>query len=346
VNARAKSRRISVCAFGLILLTGCNWLSLAKNAVSYPTLKRGEASNVAATDSLLYVAKGEDGLAIVDARSGSEIGALAPPTGSESIDDIAIDGSLLFVLDARAPGHVSVFSLGNSRFPRLVAAPREVPVGPFSGVSAAAGLCVVSGGTSQLEAFHYDSAGVLTGPVATTDLGRGQPDALVAADGRRVYVSTHYWGPYFGIDVLRYDSTVRVLNTLAKLELDGAGFTSGGAKPANFPIVTATLGGDTLLVAFAKGLALIDVRNAARPSVLQIIDVGGSAVSVDSYGSSAAVAVTAPNASLVILGFDSRGSRVVRRISLPPGTLPTGVALTAAIVSVTARDRGVLVFSR
>lgn len=346
MNARAKSRRVSVCACSLILLAGCNWLSLAKNAVAYPTLKRGEASNIAATDSLLYVAKGEDGLAIVDARSGLDIGMLAPPTGSESIDDIAIDGPLLFVLDARAPGHVSVFSLGNSRRPRLVAAPRDVPVGPFSGVSAAAGLCVVSGGTSLLEAFRYDTAGALAGPVATADLGRGQPDALVAADGRRVYVSTHYWGPYFGIDIVQFNSAAGVLNTLAKLELDGAGFTRGGAKPANFPIVTATLGSDTLLVAFAKGLGLIDTRNAAQPMVLRIIDVGGSAVSVDTDGSSAAVAVAAPNPSLVILDFAESGARIVRRISLPPGTLPTGVALTAAIVSVTARDRGVLVFPR
>ncbi len=337
-------RTISV-SVALLLLAGCNWLSLAKNALTYPTLKRGDASNLVATDSLLYVAKGEDGLAVVDARTGKDVAMLLPPAGSESVDDVAIDGMLLFLLDAREPGHVSVYSLGDAQ-PRLVAAPREVPVGPFSGVSASAGLCVVSGGTSQLQAFHYDSAGALAGPIASADLGRGQPDALVAPDGRHVFVSTHYWGPYFGIDVLRYDSSAHELSTLAKLELDGAGFTSGGAKPANFPIVTTALGSDTLLVAYAKGVAVIDATRATQPRSLQIIDVGGAAVSVDSYGTAAAVAVTAPNPSLVFLDFAAGDARIVRRISLPPGTLPTGVALTAAIVSVTARDRGVLVFPR
>jgi len=342
----AKSQRLSVFAFSALLLTGCNWLSLAENALTYPTLERGEASNVVATDSLLYVAKGEAGLTIVDARSGRDVSTLAPPAGSESIDDVAIEGSLLFVLDAREPGHVGVFSLGDPTRPRLVAAPRAVPVGPFSGVSAAAGLCVVSGGTSRLEAFRYDSAGTLVGPTASTDLGRGQPDALVAPDGRRVYVSTHYWGPYFGIDMLEYDSKNQALTTLTKLELDGAGFTRGGAKPANFPIVPASLGSDTLLVAFAKGVAVIDVHSATQPIVRQIVDVGGNAVSVGTYGSSAAVAVTAPNPSLVILDFAGGAARVVKRISLPPGTLPAAVALTATIVSVTARARGVLLFPR
>lgn len=340
------NRRTLSVSLGLLLLAGCNWLSLAKNALTYPTLKRGEASNIAAADSFLYVAKGEDGLAIVEARSGKELATLAPPAGSESIDDVAIEGTLLFVLDAREPGHVSVFSLGDPQQPRLVAAPREVPVGPFSGVSASFGLCVVSGGTSRLQAFHYDSAGALDGPIASADLGRGQPDALVAPDGHHIFVSTHYWGPYFGIDVLRYDPSAHTLNRLAKLELDGAGFTPGGAKPANFPIVTSTLGNDTLLVAFAKGLAVIDASNRAQPRTLRVFDVGGSAVSVDSDRSAAAVAVTSPNPSLVIIDFSTADGRIVRRIPLPLGTLPTGVALTAGIVSVTARDRGVLVFPR
>lgn len=346
MNVIATGLRISGIAASMLLVAGCNWISLAENALTYPTLERGEASNIVAADSLLYVAKGEEGLAIVDAQSGRSIGTIAPPAGSESIDDVAIDGPLLFILDARAPGHVSVFSLGDPKQPRLVSPPRGVPVGPFSGVSAAAGLCVVSGGTSRLQAFRYDGTGRLDGPTASTDLGRGQPDALVAADGRRVFVSTHFWGPYFGLDVLEYDSQRQAITTQAKLELDGAGFTKGGAKPANFPIVAASLGRDSLLVAFAKGIAVIDVRSVTQPIVRQVVNVGGSAVSVATSGSTAAVAVTAPNPSLVLLDFAGGSARIVRRVSLQPGTLPTGVALTAAIVSVTARDRGVLVFPR
>ena len=89
-----------------MVASSCNWVSLAKNAVTYREIQRGEAANLAALDPLIYATKAEDGLAIVDARSGSTLATLAPPAGSESIDDVATWGGLLFVLDARAPGHL------------------------------------------------------------------------------------------------------------------------------------------------------------------------------------------------------------------------------------------------
>src|SRR5688572_10563891 len=58
---------------GLLSVTlfcaGCNWLSLAANALTYDTLQSG--------------------------RSGQTLGSLQPPFGSESIDDIAVAGDLL-----------------------------------------------------------------------------------------------------------------------------------------------------------------------------------------------------------------------------------------------------------
>lgn len=223
--------------------------------------------------------------------------------------------------------------------------PRDVPVGPFSGVSASAGLCVVSGGTSRLTAWRYDSAGVLTGPIATADLGRGQPDVLVAADGRRLYVSTHYRGPSFGLDVLGYEPAVERLERRAEFPLDGAGFTAGGAKPANFPIAAASLGGDSVLVAYGRGVGVIAAAAPERPTLEETIDVGGPAVSIAVRGTAALVAVSGSHPALVILDF-SGPPRIVNRIPLPAGTLPTGVALTSAQAVVAARDRGVLVFDR
>jgi hypothetical protein len=338
------SRAALLLAF--LTTASCDWLSLATNALTYRELEPGQAGNLAAMDSLIYVTLAEDGLAIVDGRSGRALTALPPPHGSESVDDLAIADDLLFVLDARAPGHLSVFSLRDPRQPRLVSPPRMVPVGPFSGVSAHAGLCIVSGGTSELTAWRYDSDGLAADPPATADLGRGQPDVLLARGGRVAYVSTHYWGPHFGLDIVRYDTASSRLDKLAELALRGAGFTAGGAKPANFPIEAAALGRDTLLVAHARGVAVIDVSQPRRPRLLATIDVGGPAVNVDARGAGALVAVSGPAPALVLLDFTDGRATVARRFALAPGTFPAGVALTATHAAVAVGDRGVHVFER
>ena len=342
-----KFRRALLAATLAATLLGaaCNWLSLAANALTYDTLRAGEAGNVAAADSIVYATQGAAGLIWLDGGSGKRLGSLVPPAGLGSIDDVAVDGALLFALDAEPPGHLAVFLLANPFQLTLVSAPRPVGVGPFSGVSAANGVVMVSGGTSQLTVWHYDAEGELEGPLATADLGRGQPDIVVASNGF-AYASTHYWGPYFGLDVLRYDSLVHVVAVLSELRLDGAGFTSGGAKPANFPIDVATFGADTLLLAFAKGVAVIGISNPAAPQILRVIDIGGKAVSIDTRGSTAAAAVAAPNPAVVILEFSGRAGPVLKRISLPPGTNPAGVALTGSRVAVAARGRGVLLIDR
>jgi hypothetical protein len=344
------NRTIPLLAASALLALGCNWIATAKNALTYETIARGEAANVAIMDSFAYATLAEDGLAVLDARTGRRLSTLPPPPGLESIDDLAVADGFLFVLDARTPGHLGLYSLADPLHPRFVARARDVPVGPFSGVSANAGLCIVSGGTSELTAWRYDSAGGLAegGPVATTDLGRGQPDVLVAPRGDLAYVSSHYRGPYFGLDVVRYDAAASRLVTAAVLPLDGAGFTSGGARPANFPIEAAIVGDTLVLIAHERGLAVINAADPAAPRLTGRIDVGGAAVNVDTRGSLAVVSVAGAAPALVLVDFSGPGSQghIVRRISLPAGIKPTGTALGDQSVLVAARDRGVLAFAR
>ena len=321
------------------LATGCDWVSLAANALTYHTMQPGEVANVAVLDSLVYATRGSGGLTIVDGRSGKGLATLPPPAGSQSIDDIAIDGTLMFVLDAVAPGQLAVFSLADPLHPQLVSTPQSSPVGPFSGISAANGIAMVSGGTSELTVWNYDATGQLRGPVATADLGRGQPDILVSQAGL-AFVSTHYWGPYFGLEVVRYDSTSHSILRFGALKLDGAGFTAGGAKPASFPIQVAMMGSDSLLIAYAKGVAVVQVSDSSAPRVLRTYRVG-KAVSVDVRGTMAAVTVVGRKPAVVLLDF-SRPVPLIRRIELPPGTNPGGVVFTASRVAVAARERGVL----
>jgi hypothetical protein len=329
----------------LLCASACNWLSLGKNALTYETIQRGEAANIAVRDSLAYVTLAEHGVAVIDANSGKTLATLPPPTGSSSVDDVAIAGSFLFVLDARPPGYLSVLSLRDPLHPVVATRATEVPVGPFSGVSAKDGWCMVSGGTSALTAWQYDSTGFLTGPIATADLGRGQPDVL-ASRGGAAFVSTHFWGPYFGLGVIAYDSSLRRLRTLAELALDGAGFTNGGTRPANFPIEMAESADTTLLVAFAHGVAMVDVARAEKPRLERVIDVSGPAVSVDVDERTAAIAVTGSRPAIALLDLSMREPRVVRRISLVPGTNPASVAFSPRRIVVAARAQGVLIFDR
>ena len=315
----------------VLALAACNWVSLGANAATYDTLEAGDAGNIVVRDSLAYVALGDSGLAVLDARTARRVAIIAPPAGMESVDDITFADGLLFLLDARAPGHLAVHGSGR--------APVPAPVGPFSGVSAARGICIVSGGTSKLTLWRYSTEGALS-LEDSTDLGRGQPDVLVSADGSRAFVSTHYWGPYFGLNLLRLQPG---LPGIAKVEIDGAGFTAGGAKPANFPIEVAELSDTVVLVAYARGVAVV---NTAHPRVERLIDVGGPAVSVDVKEHEAAVVVAGRIPSLVVLRFTGLAERVVRRVTLDRGTKPAAVAFSGDNLLVAARDRGVLVVQR
>ena len=338
-------RAAPLAVVGALLMAGCNWVSLAINAFGYQTVARGEAANLVAHDSLIYVTRAEDGVAIVDARTRATILTVPPPPGTESIDDLALADGLLFVLDARVPGHLGAFSLENPARPRLVSAPRPVPVEPFAGVSCAQGRCVVSGGTSRLTAWRYDRNGILSGPVDSADLGRGQPDVTLSADGRRAFVSTHFWGPYFGLDLLSVSDAGRV-EKLGELAIDGAGFTAGGSRPANFPIQAAPLGTDTVLVVFERGLAVVSVAEPARPVSLEVLELGAPAVSVSVRGRSALVALAGREPSLALMDFSGARLRLERQIPLPAGAQPSGVVLTERFAAVAARSMGVIVFDR
>ena len=327
----------------LLTLSSCNWIATARHAIGYPTVARGEAANLAVADSVLYATLAQEGLAVLSGTPLHELHRVAPPARMESVDAVVVADGMLFALDARPPGHLAVYSLADPLAPRLLAPPRPVPVGPFSGVSAASGIAVVSGGTSRLTAWRYDRSGLQDSvPFATLDLGRGQPNALVSHDGRVIYVATHRKGPHFWLDLVRV--TGDRLEPAGALELEGAGFTAGGAKPANFPIALAELGADTLLVADGAGLAVVEVSRPAAPVLRTVIPLEGSGVGLTLNGTRALVSVAGKQPALVL--FDcSRGlAGPLRRIALPPGTFPLGVALIRSSIAVAARQRGVLGF--
>jgi len=325
-------------------ILGWRWIALAYSAARYPVTGAGETANVVVDGSFAFVSFGERGLEVVDTASGKVLEVVPPPATSESVDDLAIAGPFLFALDAHPPGHLSVFSLASSPKLKLASAPVEVPVGPFSGVSAGGGRVVVSGGTSLMSLRAYDSEGKLGPVLAETDCGRGQPDVLMSTDGSWAFVSTHRWGPYFGLTSLRVAVSPPSMSKLGSLNLDTYGFTAGGAKPASFPLETA-LEGDVLYVATVRGLTIVSIAVREQPTVLATLDIGVKGVNVDVRKHLAAVVGSSPRPMLVLVDVRTPSSpRIVRSIPLPDGSRPTGVAISATQVVVAAGKQGVLQF--
>lgn len=342
-NARAWIAGGAVLILVAVFL-GRSWIALAYAAATYPVTRSGEAANVVIDGTLAFVSLGERGFEIVDVASGKVLEIVPPPASSESVDDLAIAGRFLFVLDARPPGHLSVFSLATAPKLKLASAPIEVAVGPFSGVSAGGGRVIVSGGTSLMSLRSYDSEGKVGPLLAEIDCGRGQPDILMSPDGDRAFVSTHRWGPYFGLTSVRVAVSPPSLTKTGSVNLDTYGFTAGGAKPASFPIETA-LEGDVLYVATLRGLTVVSIAASDRPTRLTTLDIGVKGVNVDARNHLVAVVGSSPRPMLVLVDVRSPSSpRVVRSIPLPNGSRPTGVAIGATHVVVAAGNQGVLRF--
>jgi len=328
----------------VLALGGCGWIGLGWGAISYPTTKAGESANVVVNSGYAYATRGADGIEIVDLSAPTSRRVIAPTEGT-SADDLAVADKLLFVLDAQPPGHLAVYSLADPGAPQLVQSPKPVGVGPFSGISAAGGNVVVSGGTSLVSLHRYASDGRIATEVAVADLGRGQPDVLLSANGRYAFVSAHDSGPHFSLAVLELTARPLAIKQIARLPLETYGFTPGGAKPASFPIEMA-IADKQLLIASATGLQVLDVSDPASPLPMTTMQAGALPVNVDARAGLAAVVGSDPEPVLTLVDLAHPAApKILRSIRLQKGSLATGVALGDRQVIVAAHAGGTLVFN-
>ena len=281
---------------GLPLSVGLNTLNVlvtntagdSENLTLQVTYDPIIANNVVVRGNFAYAAMGSSGMAIVNLTTRAR--TLVNSSGSNSdIHDLSIDGDLLFTLDATNTGGLSVYSLADPALPTLVSGPVSVAVNPFAGVSAAEGRVVVSGGTSLLTLRNYDQdSGALSSAVSSIDLGVGQPDVLVSADGESAFVSTDFLGSFdgsgFGITVLSLNTPLTTPPEEDRIGLAGINFSNIQA-PANFPIESAEIDG-VLLVAHRAGLAVINIETG---DLIRVVDLGFFAANVDVSGDRAFV---------------------------------------------------------
>ena len=308
------------------------------------TLQTLATRNVVSNESHAFASRGGAGFVIVDLET--RVAEPFPaPTGSASVDDLSLDGDLLFVLDAVGAGRLTVLDVSDLASPVVLDGPRPVQVGPFTGVSARSGRVVVSGGTSLLQVFSYNAAGVLGSAMSTVDLGVGQPDVLVSSDGERAYVSTDFGFPFpmgqsFGITTLGLLDPPTQPQTLARTGLAGAGFTAGGVGPANFAIESAELSPTQIVTAHGGGLSLL---NAANGALLGTSGLGFAAVNVDAIGDTAFVV---GGIRLRAVDFSSGVPALGATQIFPGGGSFTGIAASPEFLSIAAGNGGLRILRR
>ena len=332
--------------FTLIALVGPSDLVRQVEAGDVEVLSTFATNNVVVSGQFAFAAAGPQGIVIVDLSVSQVAGVVAPVGGTGSIDDVSIDGDLLFALDASGIGGLSVFSIANPAQPVLVSGPVSVAVSPFSGVSAANQRVVVSGGTGLLSERSYQTDGTLSTAVSLIDLGVGQPDVLVAEDGETAFVSTDFAGLFdgqtFGITTL--DISGPNLSILDRVGIAGAGFSPGADAPANFPIESAQ-SGNTLYVASGNGVLVLDTSNPSSVQTLALIPLNTNPVNVDVVDNTLYVVGNSPTPTLTTIDISVLSSPVVQTTALPAGSNPLGVAATETNVVIADSNLGVLVES-
>lgn len=317
-----------------------DWLALAWNAWNYPSATAHARTQIAIGQDRAYIAAGIDGIEMIGLSRKRPLTLLGPVAPLDRIDDLVIADGFLFALDATPPGHLQSYALKGNGDAKMTGAAIPVPVGPFSGVSAANGVVAVSGGTSLLTLREYDTQGHFGEAIVAADFGRGQPDIALREDGARAVISTHLVGPQFGLTFVEIQRSPLRLRELGRLLLRDAGFTAGGYKPAHFPIVAAWRG-DRVYLAHGGGLDVIDAADPRHPHLRRHDPLPQPAMDVAIIGEVLSVAVAGARPAVFRYRLDPAGTPVlIGTWRLPEGARPAAIASNGDRTWITLHESG------
>lgn len=306
------------------------------------------ANNVVLAGDYAYAAMGSGGLAILELSTGRRV-PLPPALSSLDVNDLAIADGFLFILDTlgfSSGGRIRSLSLANPEAPTIASEFVTAPTRFFSGIAAANGRVIVSGGTEIMRVFEYDRESGAIGGQSTTGLGViGRPDIILSPDGEQAFVSVDFSGNFQGFSLglvalqIRERATGNPFTLTEQFRLGlSSGQLSRSSQPANFRLESALLG-DAVLVAHEEGLSV--VREGARS---QLIDLGFRAVNVDVLGSTAFVVGTETNETvprLAVIDFsDIANPDITENQAFPNRGQFLGVAANKDFVVIATSDAG------
>lgn len=303
----------------------------------------GGAINLAASGDYVLAARGSAGLDVLRASDGARVGHLDPSGESDSVDDLAVDGDRVVLLDADS-GRLSSYRLGADGALTPRTRDLRVDASPYSGVTAVAGRVVVSGGTCGIASFDLAADGALS-PRGTLRAFRGQPEVSALPGVGAALLSTHFSGSSdefvdgaeFGVSSLRVDA-LAVVDTRG---LAGAGFTEGGGRPSSWP-VRGVSDGDLAYVAHGGGLDVMRVGADLSLTRLSHLALPTPAVDVAVRGGVAYVVGASPPSLLTLDVRDPAQPRVTRRDDLDASARPSAVLATDDAVYIAAGPAGLL----
>ncbi|HYU35831.1 MAG TPA: hypothetical protein VEW48_27050, partial [Thermoanaerobaculia bacterium] len=130
------------------------------------------------------------------------------------------------------------------------------------------------------------------------------------------------------------------LRTLGQLGLKDAGFTTGGFKPAHFPLVAAWRG-DRVYLADGGGLGVIDAADPRQPRLLVRDRWPQPAIDVTVSGEELDVLRAGSQPAVVRYRLDGSGLPAPIGIwTLPAGHHPAAIARSGVNVLITQHERG------
>lgn len=296
-------------------------------------------------NSMLMVTYGEGGLVISNQLTGEAVTQIFPAGDMHSIDDFAVDGDLIFTLDARGRNYFTVYRFDGVEVEQ-VSKPIQVQGGPFNGIAANEGNLVISGGTTFLERFTYSKNGTVKGPIRF-GRDRGHPDIILSDDGQAAFVSTDFGIGLdidrFGIMSLHLGNGLQAPFVLSELGIESSGFTTGVTTPVGFPIQSKQVD-NRLLVAHGGGLTVIELEQNSFANH-QNLNLGISATAIDASESTAyLVGFVNEVPSLMQLDISNMENViVVNTISLDIGTdIPTSIAVGESDIFIAAGSSGII----
>jgi LVIVD repeat len=298
----------------------------------------GPPNNVAVRDGLAYAALGRRGLAIADiAASRSDPAKAIVGHLQIDVDDLAIDSRLLFTLSS-GTGRVDVFSLANRASPARTDGITHVPARPFSGIAAAHGVLVVSGGTGLSTMAHYGPDGRLSETQTIPKIEFGQPDVTLHPDRSLAFYSVDFDTRRFGITAVDL-SEPKTPTVVGRIELRGVSLaTVDFSLPGNFPLKSAILGA-ALFVAHTGGLVRIDTKSfKSKPVALDAF----TGVSVEADSGRVVALSRSPR---LVAEVDARGA-VIGTVSVRGTGALTGIAAAGNVAVIAAGDDGLVIVPR
>lgn len=321
------------------------WGLVASGCNLHPSNNDGGAINLASEGDVVFVARGCEGLEVVDGTTGAVRTTIAASGDSDSYDDLSVADGILFALDAD-DGYVTTFTIGADGGLAKRASDVEVAVGPYSGISAGGSFVAVSGGTSEMTFFSYSSGGDLT-PLGTLEGHRGYPDVALDPTGSLALVSTHFSDDVDGHEFGVVSAALDPPGFADEAGLPGAGFTEGGGTPASWPARIA-FGATHAFAAHGGGLSVLSTNMARSITLMTTLDVGLEAVDVFVAGDRAYVVGSSPSPRVVEVDVSSPAApQVLRTLDvLGEDAAPTAVLLVGDTLFVAAGDAGVVRLER